>query len=323
MRENRQTVLSDKEVLSKKEVLSNKNTLSDKETLSNEETLSYGWIVYANGDSSLNQHYIDLYRNACKRRGIAVKLAIYDQSQNLLSKGLSSCRLEDGSSGMPQFVINRTRDYRFAEWLEQAGIRVFNQSFITKIGNDKAEAYRYMQQRNIPVMPTLYGTQTPPKWYPAVVKSCDGHGGTEVFFIRNQTEWVRWKEHHIIQNDQTAKQYVIQQAASSAGKDVRIYVVGNKIKAAVLRTSQTDFRSNYCLGGTAQMYKLSGEERELAECVTEGLSIGMAGIDFVFHKGQMMFNEIEDVAGARALYSLTDYDIVDDYVDYIHKSCGG
>ena len=71
------------------------------------------------------------------------------------------------------------------------------------------------------------------------------------------------------------------------------------------------------------MYELSGEERELAERVTEGLSIGMAGIDFVFHKGQMMFNEIEDVAGARALYSLTDYDIVDDYVDYIHKSCGG
>lgn len=296
--------------------------VSYKGTAFYEETVSYGWIVYADGDSSLNPHYIDLYRNACKKRGITVKLGIYDQSQNLLSKGLSSCRLEDGSAGVPEFVVNRTRDYHFAEWLEQAGIRVFNRPFITKIGNDKAEAYRYMQQRNIPVMPTLYGTQTPPKWYPAVVKSCDGHGGTEVFLIRDHTEWLKWKEQHIKKNNQTVKQYVIQQAASSAGKDIRIYVVGNKIKAAVLRTSQTDFRSNYCLGGNVQMYNLSSKERELAERVIEGLSIGMAGIDFIFHKDQMMFNEIEDVAGARALYSLTDYDIVDDYVDYIYRSFG-
>ena len=45
----------------------------------------------------------------------------------------------------------------------------------------------------------------------------------------------------------------------------------------------------------------------------------MAGIDFVFHKGRMIFNEIEDVAGARSLYSLTDYDIVDDYISYIQE----
>ena len=45
----------------------------------------------------------------------------------------------------------------------------------------------------------------------------------------------------------------------------------------------------------------------------------MAGIDFIFHQGQMIFNEIEDVAGARSLYSLTDYDIVDDYVSYIQE----
>ena len=49
------------------------------------------------------------------------------------------------------------------------------------------------------------------------------------------------------------------------------------------------------------------------------LSIGMAGIDFIFHQGQMVFNELEDMVGARGLYSLTDHDIVDDYVGFVCK----
>ena len=51
--------------------------------------------------------------------------------------------------------------------------------------------------------------------------------------------------------------------------------------------------------------------------VTDGLDIGMAGIDFIFHHGRMVFNEIEDAAGARALYTLTDYDLVEDFVGCI------
>ena len=51
----------------------------------------------------------------------------------------------------------------------------------------------------------------------------------------------------------------------------------------------------------------------------DGLSIGMAGIDFIFDHGRMVFNEIEDMAGARGLYSLTDYDIVDEYIGFIQE----
>ncbi len=117
------------------------------------------------------------------------------------------------------------------------------------------------------------------------------------------------------------KQYVIQKAASDLGRDVRVYVVGNRITAAVLRTSGTDFRSNYCLGGSVELYHLTEAERRLTERVMAQFSIGMAGIDFIFHNGSMVFNEIEDMAGARGLYSLTDYDIVDDYIGYIKEEC--
>ena len=171
-------------------------------------------------------------------------------------------------------------------------------------------------------MPTSYDLQMPPPWYPAVVKSCTGHGGTEVFLIRDEHAWNEWNMRQMRTeqwNTGLKKQYVIQQAASDTGRDVRVYVVGNRITAAVLRTSKTDFRSNYCLGGSVELYHLTQAERRLAERVMAGFSIGMAGIDFIFHHGEMVFNEIEDMAGARGLYSLTDYDIVDDYIDYIRE----
>lgn len=40
------------------------------------------------------------------------------------------------------------------------------------------------------------------------------------------------------------------------------------------------------------------------------LPMDFAAIDFIFNNGQAAFNEIEDAAGARMLYSISDIDIV-------------
>lgn len=377
----------------------------------------HGWILYAQGDRGLNLHYVDLYCRACEKYGMSVELGIctcsqmqeeesgQKQSSRQQEDGWlreesgqkqSSRRQEDGqmredqnesasqplreavSIERPAFVVNRTRDYHIAEILEELGVCVFNNSKVTELGNDKAKAYRYMQQKQIPMMPTVYDvgrksesnmlevydagrqpelnmleiydvgkkpesnmlevydigrqpklnnlniydaynkdTESIP--YPAVIKSCSGHGGSEVYFIQDAKAYREWIEHSC----QAGQAYVLQQAASDLGKDVRVYVVGNQISASVLRTSDEDFRSNYCLGGQVRLYELSQEERELVERVISGLSIGMAGIDFIFHDGRMVFNEIEDMAGARGLYSLTDYDLVDDYVCYIRDKIWG
>lgn len=276
----------------------------------------FGWILYTEGDSSLHPDYIRLYENACQKRGMSIELRWYHPKMMRDANALCTWK-ERLLRESPQYVINRTRDWRVAKLLEDLGIRVFNPSWTARLGNDKALAYRYMQKRGIPVMPVMYGTKQPPQWYPAVVKSCDGHGGTEVFFIRNEADWKEWKAQEISSPGQ--KRYLIQQAASELGKDVRVYIVGNDIVAAVLRTSETDFRSNYCLGGRVQLYELSFRERELVQRAVQELSIGMAGVDFIFHKGEPVFNEIEDMAGARGLYSLTDYDIVDAYIDHIQE----
>lgn len=287
----------------------------------------HGWILYEAQDHGINMHYIDLYRKACRQNGMSAAFGIcWEYEKNQPDSGSMQCTAYDAGGlakaeritemiehDRPSYVINRTRDYRLAGLLEGQGIPVFNCAELTELGNDKAKAYRYMQQRAVPVMPVVYHADTEPPWYPAVIKSCAGHGGSEVYLVRNSEEYRSWHS-HIRRN---TCRYIMQQAASDLGKDVRVYIVGNRITAGVLRTSKTDFRSNYCLGGQVRLYELSLKERELVMRVTDGLDIGMAGIDFIFHHGSMVFNEIEDAAGARALYTLTDYDLVKDFVECI------
>ena len=298
-----------------------------------------GWILYTRPEGIRNRHYIGLYREACRKYGMSVavgilepgnpfNLCIYGQNQPVFlcadgpEEPVISCagsqegQLEElVQRQRPDFVVNRTRDYRLAQALESYGVRVYNNSRIAELGNDKAKAYRYMQQRGITIMPVVFETDTEPEQYPVVVKSCDGHGGSEVFLIRHPEEWHHWKQNSYNKN----KKYVVQQAASDLGKDLRVYVVGGQIAAGVLRTSGRDFRSNACLGGKAVMYELDSGQRGLVEKIIAGLDIGMAGIDFVFHHGRLVFNEIEDMAGARMLYALTDYNIVEAYVRYIRQ----
>ncbi len=286
----------------------------------------HGWILYSSKDKGINEHYIDLYRKACERNAMSAELGICDTE--CIANQDSRRQLEElVIREEPAYVINRTRDYHIAKLLENMGIRVFNNSQIAELGNDKAKAYRYMQERGIPIMPTVYSIKNAPQWYPAVIKSRDGHGGTEVYLIQDESAWEEWKAQQDwnekrnaqIGNKGYKKEYIMQQEASEPGRDVRVYIVGNKIAAAVLRTSDTDFRSNYCLGGSVRLYTIRDSERSLVERAAAGLTIGMAGIDFIFHNGEMVFNEIEDTAGARGLYALTDYDIADEYVQYIKE----
>ena len=117
-------------------------------------------------------------------------------------------------------------------------------------------------------------------------------------------------------------EYVMQQCCSDLGRDVRAYIIGNKIVAAVLRTSKDSFKSNYSLGGNVEQYQLNAREKDMINAILKKLPVDYAGIDFTFHNGKAVFNEIEDAVGARMLYQVSDKDIAKLFVSYIVKVLG-
>ena len=242
------------------------------------------------------------------------------------------------NSELPDYVINRSRDAYLAEWFEEKGIHVFNSSLVTRIGNDKEETLKFAEALHIPTLEWRDGTtlqfatleqETGEKTYisigerkereasfPLVAKSCSGHGGTEVFWVENETDLARVKQ------SLTGKKWMLQRPASELGKDVRVYAVGQQIIQAMLRVSETDFRSNFCLGGRAEPYELSEKERQMVEKILMELKSDYVGIDFLFDQGRLVLNEIEDAVGARMLYSGTDLDILKLYIEHIKRVIG-
>lgn len=203
-------------------------------------------------------------------------------------------------SSNPDFVVNRTNHYEIAEGFEQKGIRVFNPSSLTRLANDKQKCYEFMAENGIEIMPINY------TGVPVVKKARGGKGGTEVFMLHKAEPFENG--------------FVYQKPASDLGRDLRVWLIGGEIIASILRQSETDFRSNFCLGGSASVYSLSDEERELVKKISSLVSYDYIGIDFVFNRGKIVFNEIEDTVGARMVYDKTDIDIISKYCKYIKEN---
>lgn len=212
---------------------------------------------------------------------------------------LGAVLVDENYDGDADFVINRTNNYLVAKRFEQRGIRVFNSSRLSEIANDKQLCYDIMEKNNIPIMETRY------TGVPVVKKAVDGHGGTQVYLLDSAEEFENG--------------FVYQKPCDTLGKDLRVWLIGGEIVTAILRESKTDFRSNYCLGGSAKPYELNQEETELVKKTAAIANGDYIGIDFIFNDGKLVFNEIEDTVGARMVYDKTDTDIIKLYCDYIKK----
>lgn len=263
-----------------------------------------GWLIYEREEARRNQGAIQLYIEAGAKYGLKIQLKYRE--------GIAIRK------SLPDFVINRSRDWKLGEWFEHQGVRVFNKAEVTRIGNDKYEAYCVMEQLDIPILPFQLGGENKacelPK-FPFVLKSRHGHGGNEVFWIGSEREYEEAVQKLGNQS------YVMQHPATEVGKDVRLFVINNQVRAAMLRTSLTDFRSNYSLGGRVEPWKPDAQCRQIADQIVKKITrrfhLDYAGIDLIFHEGKPVFNELEDMVGARMLYQHTEMDIISEFVAYI------
>ena len=211
---------------------------------------------------------------------------------------------------LPNFAIVRAIRPDITKKLENLGVKCFNNGFVSEICNDKALTYKFVSENGIEILPTYYNVDYV-KEYPVVIKPKNSHGGDRVNMAKSYDELMALMP--LYEGDN----YVIQAVATDKGKDVRVYVIGDKIITAMLRVSDKDFRSNFCLGGSASVYNLNDEEIEKVNKVIKLFDFDFVGVDFVFNNGEMVFNEIEDVVGSRMVYTYTNIDIVDLYIKYI------
>ncbi len=255
-----------------------------------------GIIVYSKADSERNWWFIDEMKRLFKLRNVVIDL--------VLEEDLSlDC--------LPDFVIYRGRHAEIVRLFETKGVKVFNNSKTNELANDKYLTYKYAKSRNIKVLNTFDNINFITK-FPCVMKTVDGHGGEEVYLIRSKED----------AKPEENRRYIYQEMSDEPGIDMRVYVVGDTPKVGIKRTSSSDFRSNYSLGGHPQIIEYSKEVYDICHSIAEDLQSDLIGIDFIRHKGEWVLNEIEDPVGCRMVYHCANYSIFEDFVNYVLTKLG-
>ncbi len=115
---------------------------------------------------------------------------------------------------------------------------------------------------------------------------------------------------------------LVQQFIEEAGgRDVRCFVVGNKVIAAMERTGAPgDFRSNLHRGGTAEVTKLTTEERRTALQASKALGLNVAGVDLLRSKDGPLIMEVNSSPGLEGIEMSTGIDVAGSIIEFLEKN---
>lgn len=284
-----------------------------------------GWLIYHKEAAVYNERYIRFYIEEGKKLDIEVRLILVEELEFGVRNHTWFLTYKKEEVKLPDFAICRAIYPLLSKQLETMGVPVFNNSSVAEICNDKAKTYQYLAKTGIRMVDTsFYKNEQLPglleeEKKASVIKAVDGHGGGQVFLTADHNKDIPAADlKREIITGIGCSDIVMQPLVGSRHQDLRVYVIGTEIIAAVLRTARKGFKSNFSLGGEVGLYELSEEETGIVRRIISEFDFGLVGIDFIIgDNGELIFNEIEDVVGSRMLYQCSDINIVQKYLRYI------
>ncbi|WJY28161.1 ATP-grasp domain-containing protein [Sporosarcina trichiuri] len=258
-----------------------------------------GWLIYSREEAERNAWFIGQLIAAAQNCRLDLELKIEEELQP--------------DDAQPDFALYRGRDFDISRGLEDAGVRVFNRTEVNRIANDKLAASQLAMMLGVPAIPTAKVRAVDEiRSFPAVVKTADGHGGSDVFLLEDE------KSAAELFAERPTEQWIVQPFIDHTPSDVRLYMLGVVCIGAVKRTGAGSFKSNVALGGTAEPFSPPAALTAFAERIAKALKSDYVGIDFIQDQdGIWLFNELEDPVGARSLYAAGDLDVAEELMKYI------
>jgi ribosomal protein S6--L-glutamate ligase len=105
------------------------------------------------------------------------------------------------------------------------------------------------------------------------------------------------------------------------GADLRCFVVGNKVVAAMKRQARRgEFRANLHRGGSALEVKLSTKERDMAIRAAEVIGLNVAGVDIIRSAQGPLILEVNSSPGLEGIEAATKKDIAGEIMAFIEKN---
>jgi ribosomal protein S6--L-glutamate ligase len=209
--------------------------------------------------------------------------------------------------------------------LETMGVYTLNQSLAIARSRDKFRSLQLLARKGIP-MPLTGFAQSPDSTddlirmvggAPLVIKLLEGTQGKGVILADSHSSAVSiinaFKEMH-------ANILVQEYIKESRGMDIRCFVIGDKVVAAIKRQAKDgEFRANVHQGGKALKVKLSPQERTIAIAAAKTMGLKVAGVDLVRSNHGPLVLEINSSPGLEGIEKTTQVNIAGKIIHYIEK----
>jgi ribosomal protein S6--L-glutamate ligase len=209
--------------------------------------------------------------------------------------------------------------------LEQMGVFTVNTSHAISVSRDKLRSLQILSRHDIGLPPTAFARRREDilpsiervGGAPVIIKLLEGTQGVGVILAEN----IKIAE-AIIETLHGAKQNVLVQkfVAESKGRDIRAFVVGGRVIAAMRRTAVgQEFRSNVHRGAQATRVDLSEDYARTAVHAAQIMGLQVAGVDMLEGRDGPQIMEVNSSPGLEGIEGATGVDVADAIIAHIEN----
>jgi ribosomal protein S6--L-glutamate ligase len=208
---------------------------------------------------------------------------------------------------------------------EVANVYSINESVAISRSRDKLRAHQLLARKHVGMPITGYANRADATddliqfvgGAPLIVKVLNSTQGKGVLMA--ETNKAAESLINAFRNLET--EFLVQEFIKDAGgSDIRCFVIGNKVIAAMQRTAKEgEFRSNLHMGGTATVIKLTPAERALAVKAARVMGLDLAGVDIIRSGHGPLVLEVNSSPGLEGIETATGKDVADAIIQYIEN----
>jgi len=269
------------------------------------------------------------FREAATSRGHTVKVLDTLKFSISLEEELPELfygrkRLSDYDAVLPRIGASITYfGTAVVRQFEQMGVSCPNSSSGISNSRDKLRSLQILSRHDLGIPPTEFvrgKRDVLPAiervgGAPVIIKLLEGTQGVGVILADNNKV-----AEAIIETLQSARQSVLIQkfVAESKGRDVRAFVVGDRVVAAMRRRAKgQEFRSNVHRGGMTEAITLDEEYERTAIRAAQILGLRVAGVDMLEGAEGPQIMEVNSSPGLEGIEGATQSDVAGAVIDYI------
>lgn len=211
--------------------------------------------------------------------------------------------------------------------LRRAGAVVLNRASAVAAVADKLHTFQVLSIENMPLPKTIFGKSPvdvdlieKELGFPVVVKTLKGTQGSGVYLSETPANLRDMTGLLAGENDESLPVVFQEFIKVSAGRDLRVFVVGDKCIACMER-SATDgsFKANISRGGVGKNIPITPEMEKIARDVCRVLSLEIAGVDLLYADNGYLICEANSAPDFKGLEKFCDVDIPSSIYNHAEK----